>query len=389
MKVLFFMRSTVYVRNFESTLRLLAERGHEVEVVAEPHRLLDPTNLIGRLSRELPNIRHTAPPAPVSGGWVPVGVHLRSALDYLRYLRPNYDHAPKLRQRAEKKAPAFVHAALRRRGMKSRAGLGLLRWVIRCCDRALPTDPALDAFIRDRQPDLVIVTPLIETGSPQSAYLRSARALGIRTCLCVYSWDNLTNKGLIHDPLDLVTVWNPMMKDEAVSLHRVPADRVVVTGAAPYDHWFTWTASNHPRGVLRARRGSPRIGRSSLYLCSSKFIAPEERPFVRAGCSGFEPRRRRCGTLACWSGRTLRTWRHGGAPTSRLSGMSWSGPARAPIPSTPTLVRIISTRSITAPRSWASIPARRSKAPSSGEACTRCSHPSFATHRTARCISTI
>ena len=37
MKILFFMRSTVYVRNFESTLRLLAERGHQVHVAAEPH----------------------------------------------------------------------------------------------------------------------------------------------------------------------------------------------------------------------------------------------------------------------------------------------------------------------------------------------------------------
>lgn len=279
MKVLFFMRSTVYVRNFESTLRLLAERGHEVEVVAEPHRLLDPTNLIGRLSSELPTIRHSAPPVPASGSWAPVGVHLRSALDYLRYLRPNYDQAPKLRQRAEKKAPAFVHAALRRRGMKSRAGLALLRWVVRCCDRALPTDPALDAFIRDRQPDLVIVTPLIETGSPQSAHLRSARALGVRTCLSVYSWDNLTNKGLIHDPLDLVTVWNPMMKHEAVSLHHVPASRVVVTGAAPYDHWFTWTPRT-TRPVFCARTGLDADRPFIVYLCSSKFIAPEERLFV-------------------------------------------------------------------------------------------------------------
>ena len=279
MNVLFFMRSTVYVRNFESTLRLLAERGHEVEVVAEPHRLLDPTNLIGRLSKELSNIRHTPPPAPLSGGWVPVGVHLRSALDYLRYLRPNYDRAPKLRQRAEKKAPEFVLAALRRPGMKSRAGLALLRWVIRCCDRALPTDPVFDAFIAERQPDLVIVTPLIETGSPQSAYLRSARSLGIRTCLSVYSWDNLTNKGLIHDPLDLVTVWNPMMKDEAVSLHRVPAGRVVVTGSAPYDHWFTWTPRT-TRAAFCERSGLAADRPFIVYLCSSKFIAPEERPFV-------------------------------------------------------------------------------------------------------------
>jgi len=51
-KVLFFMRSTVYVRNFESTLRLLAQRGHQVNVVADTHQVMDPTNLMGRLCRE-------------------------------------------------------------------------------------------------------------------------------------------------------------------------------------------------------------------------------------------------------------------------------------------------------------------------------------------------
>ncbi len=37
---------------------------------------------------------------------------------------------------------------------------------------------------------------------------------------------------------DRVLVWNPMQRQEAVELHGLPADRVVVTGAQCYDQWF-------------------------------------------------------------------------------------------------------------------------------------------------------
>jgi hypothetical protein len=169
---------------------------------------------------------------------------------------------------------------LRHRWVDTAAGRSLLGRAIRACDRAVPRDPVIDAFVREHHPDLVLVTPLVEPGSPQSEYLRSARALGAATGLCVYSWDNLTNKGLIHEPLDLVAVWNEAMKAEAVTLHHVPPERVVVTGAAPYDHWFTWQP-RMTRDEFCARVGLDAARPYLLYLCSSKFIAPNELPFVR------------------------------------------------------------------------------------------------------------
>src|SRR6185503_6599686 len=120
------------------------------------------------------------------------------------------------------------------------AGRRLIATWLRTIDRAIPRDPEIDAFLRKARPDVLAVTPLIEPGSPQAEYLRSARGLGIRTAFCVASWDNLTNKGLIHGPVDLVAVWNDSMKREAVDLHGVPPERVAVTGAAAFDHWFDW-----------------------------------------------------------------------------------------------------------------------------------------------------
>jgi len=280
MKVLFFMRSAVYVRNFESTLRLLAARGHHVHVVADPHVSSEPSALVEQLCRDHPQITAGRPPKRPLNGWSLLGGELRRALDYLRYLEPEYRHAPKLRRRARKTAPPRLLRALEWPLVDSSGGRRVLRLFARWCDRALPRDPAVDAFVRAHSPDLVLVTPLVEPGSPQSEYIRSAHALGIPAGLCVYSWDNLTNKGLIHDPVDLVTVWNEQMKREAIAYHHVPADRIVVTGAAPYDHWFGWTPRS-PRDAFCARVGLDPRRPYLLYVCSSRFVAPNEVPFVR------------------------------------------------------------------------------------------------------------
>ena len=280
MKILFFMRSTVYVRNFESTLRLLAERGHDVHVIADPHHLPDSSALIERLCADYPQIHYRPAPATPFYAEAFLGVELRRALDYLRYLEPEFADAPKLRHRAERNAPPFALTMLRRPLTASRIGRHVIRRVLQCCDRAVSCDPAVVRFISEYRPNLVLVTPLVEPGSPQAEYIRSARSLGVPTGLCVYSWDNLTNKGLIHDPLDLVTVWNETMKAEAIALHNVPESRVVVTGAAPYDHWFGWHA-RWAREAFCARVGLRADRPFLLYLCSSKFIAPDERGFVR------------------------------------------------------------------------------------------------------------
>jgi FkbM family methyltransferase len=80
--------------------------------------------------------------------------------------------------------------------------------------------------------------------------------------------------------VDLVTVWNEAMKREAIELHGVSARRVVVTGAAAFDHWFDWRPSA-TREAFCARVGLPPDRPYVLYLCSSSFVAPEEVPFVR------------------------------------------------------------------------------------------------------------
>ena len=282
MKVLFVMRHSGYVRNFESTLRMLCDRGHTVHLSfqkAGSHWLLDAGDVARVLSDEYPRFSRGVIPMR-DDTWGHAARELRGSLDYLRYLTPKYRDAPRLRERAMRGVPEALLRRTEHGALSTRMGRALLKGWLRALHQSIPSSPRIDAFLEAHRPDVLVVTPLVEPGAPQAEYIRSARALGIRTALCVASWDNLTNKGLIHGPVDLVTVWNESMKAEAVDLHGVAPERVTVTGAQPFDHWFEWRPSRS-REAFCAEVGLPWDQPYVLYVCSSRFIAPEEVPFVR------------------------------------------------------------------------------------------------------------
>jgi hypothetical protein len=123
------------------------------------------------------------------------GDDVRLLLDYLRFFEPVFANASALRDRAGKRLPRLHAASVRtiaRGGPRRARPAGL---VLRRIERVIPVSPALEAFVRDHRPDVLLVTPLIELGSQQVDYVKCARRLGIPSALCVASWDNLTSKG--------------------------------------------------------------------------------------------------------------------------------------------------------------------------------------------------
>jgi hypothetical protein len=153
-------------------------------------------------------------------------------------------------------------------------------------ERAIPTCGRIDAYLRERRPDAVLVTPLIEFASSQVEYVKSARRAGIPSGGAVASWDNLTGKGLIRVLPDRVFVWNDIQVAEAEEMHGVPRGAAIATGAAKFDEWFErrprWT-----RETLAARAGLDPARPYVLYVCSSAFIAPDEVAFVREWVGGL------------------------------------------------------------------------------------------------------
>jgi hypothetical protein len=272
------MRNHGAISHYEGTLRLLAERGHRVLIGsrgAERHYATDMQASMDRLCRECPGITaHKLPRR--ADDWAPLAETVRSLRNYCRYLHPRYVRAQELRERAARQVTRV--SGLTRLPRSRLLGLGVTA-LASALERRIPVDSSIEKAIERMAPDVVVVTPLVDFNSYLPDYVTAAARLGIPTVWAVASWDNLTNKGVVGHVPDRVLVWNEAQRQEAVTLQRVPASRVVVTGAQTFDPWFTLSASTS-RDAFSDLVGLAR-GPYLLYLCSSLFIAPNESTFVR------------------------------------------------------------------------------------------------------------
>ena len=280
MKFLFVMSYSGYVRNNEPTLRALAERGHHVTLGFNKGPRDDNDRLADELVATYPSIVSCPMPSR-HDEWAPVLSFFRACMDYLRYFHPAYDNAPALRERSEKRLPRFVQAIFARLGLRSsNTRRHRLHRALAAIETAIPTDPKIDGVLRSEAPDALIVTPLVNFNSPQTDWVKSAKALGIPSCLAVFSWDNLTNKGHIRIIPDRLTVWNPLQADEAVKFHGVDRDSIQITGAQCFDKWFNRVPALDRQTFLSPTGLDPQAP-YILYLCSSPFVGgPGEAGFV-------------------------------------------------------------------------------------------------------------
>lgn len=278
MRLLFSVNNFGFLRNFEPALRVMAARGHDIHLLAERRDQVGGMRTIENLVRDHPErITFGFAKSRKEELWAALATQVRLCLDYWRYLDPLYDDSPSLRARAAQLAPRLASAIP---GVKSRSMRRLLQRLFTTIERAMPAGSTVEGVLREQNPDLLLVTPLLYFGSQQVEYIRAAKAAGIPTVLGVGSWDHLTTKGLIHEMPDRVVVWNEFQRREATELHGIPSSRVSVTGAQAYDHWFVQRPSSS-REEFCARVGVPVDRPLLLYLCSSPFIAPHEVGFVR------------------------------------------------------------------------------------------------------------
>jgi hypothetical protein len=269
-RILFFGRHFTYFRNFESVLRGLAERGHHIHLAADRDEATGGLQLVQTLAATYPTLTYgEAPPrAADDNAWV--ANRLRLGLDYLRYQHRIFANAPTLRTRAQDRTPAIFLMLGRIAHTLGEPVRRLFAGVVRRLERYVPEDPGIGEFIQSHAPDVVLITPLINLGSSQIEYQRAARRLGIPTALCVWSWDHLSSKALIRDAPDRVFVWNDVQRREALELHGLPADRIVVTGAQNFDQWFNRQPSRD-RAAFCAHVGLPDDRPFVMYACSTLF----------------------------------------------------------------------------------------------------------------------
>src|SRR5688572_18230044 len=275
------MRHLGSLRVYEPVIRELAARGHELHLALGRAEALGWTTALDNLLADCPTVTYSWGAASPAVFWAEAAKTIRVWADYLRYLAPAYDPFPKLKERAAEKVPSRLLAMANRRAFQQPANRQRLTAVLRALERALPGVPEIERELREHRPDLVLITPLVYLGSSQFEVLRTALGMGLRTVFCVGSWDHLSSKALIRDMPQRVLVWNDTQKDEAVRLHGVPEDRIVVTGAQCYDDWFSRVPSL-PREAFCRRVGLPPDRPFILYVCSALFWgSPVEAGFVQ------------------------------------------------------------------------------------------------------------
>src|ERR1051325_10086037 len=131
-----------FLRNFGSTLALLAERGHTVHLVTDRGSqggVVDGMPIVERLQARFPaSFTLETIRASKNDRCPSVSSGVREGLNYLRYLSPAFADAPMLRERGRRQAPAPLVWLSDLPVVRSRAGIDALRGVLRRVERSLP-----------------------------------------------------------------------------------------------------------------------------------------------------------------------------------------------------------------------------------------------------------
>ncbi len=278
-KVLFLMRHSGYIRNYDSALKELVTRGYDLKIVIGKINRMYPIERVEAFVNSVPGLSYCILSSS-SSIWDGANKIVRRVQDYIRYLDPRYENAVKLKTRAELRIPVIIRKVLDKTigGNEKRVWKAIT--ILRKIERSIPVNKDIKGFLQRENPDLFLITPLVDFGAAQLEWLKAAKEIGLRTGLCVASWDNLTNKGLIQIAPDVVVVWNEFQKEEVVKLHKISGSKVYVTGAQCFDKWFNREVSTTKEQFCK------KVGLSSknsfiLYVGSSPFIAPDEVSFVK------------------------------------------------------------------------------------------------------------
>jgi hypothetical protein len=275
------MDSPEYLRFYDTVVEELASRGHEVSIAVNNQRAKKPVGIEG-LHAYADRVRVLGVVPDRQGIWSEAAHAVRATMDFVRFLHPTFAHAPALRARIKRKVlPRVYHALDRIRSLKSDTVERIERRLM-AVERAIPVCRPIVEFLRAQAPDVLLVSPLVAAASEQVDWIRAARACGIRSAVCVASWDNLTNKGMLRVEPDLVLVWNEAQRREAREFHYIPEAKVRPTGAQLFDKWFARSVSLD-RDAFCRRAGLPDSGPFVLFTGSSSFISESstEVAFVR------------------------------------------------------------------------------------------------------------
>ncbi|MCP9485409.1 MAG: hypothetical protein MSC30_06090 [Gaiellaceae bacterium MAG52_C11] len=238
LRIALLLRSLGYVRLFDPVIQGLLERGHRVHLLHERDEYTDREAAWLHGLEAQPGFTWSVTSALYRDRWAGMANFLRRFTDYVHFLGSDFRGARSLVDRAEHRAHRRVQRLMRLRVMRVEAVRRTLRRVLDALDRSIPSSSELELELTGLRPDVLVLAPHLMPGGRHSEYVKTARALGIPTCMCIASWDNLSSKQLLREIPERVVVWNHFQRDEATQVHGIPDKRVVITGAYSFDEWF-------------------------------------------------------------------------------------------------------------------------------------------------------
>lgn len=277
MKILFVINNVYFFRYLDGVVRSLRTKGHDVVVAANFTRLSE-----GYTDRALQNcVKESGcqtEPIILPQGNSMLGAVLRDIIGYANYFRPGHPSptwAARWKRFLPPIAQSIIKFPLTNRLLRSH----VLRNLLRNIERKLVPDSRVVRKLENDPPDVLVACPFIWTLSADADYVKAAARMNIPTVVAVGSWDHLAGKGLFPLIPDVTLVWNEEMALEGIGIQDIPADKIVVTGAPPFDFWF------EAEPTIERTSFVEQVGLNDekpyiIYLCSSKPIAGEDEPRV-------------------------------------------------------------------------------------------------------------
>jgi hypothetical protein len=275
-KILFVARSVFHFSYYESIIRSLLVRGHNVEVIFDEAWSDNQSDVALKSfvatqqdrfsyrwgSRRQDSIRNLL-----------FGMReLRSYASYLR--RP--EQSDFYLKRWANYLPASVRWCLNRKIFETLLRTDLAEKLFLFAEKLTAASVCIVEDIAQSSPDVIIASPGNMRFDEEIEYVKAGKKLGIPTAILVLSWDNLTTKGLFHIRPDLLLCWNDVHKNEANSIHHIEIGQALEIGSTVFDKWFDSNRFLQNRDEFCQRVGIDPKRPYFLYLGSSSNIARDE-----------------------------------------------------------------------------------------------------------------
>ena len=128
--------------------------------------------------------------------------------------------------------------------------------------RSLGAEPSLAEVLAADRPAAIVMPSSLHDCLTNDVIV-TARAHGVPTIILQTSWDNLSSKGIVAAPPDVMGVWGEQSVKHAVDLQGMPRSRCVVVGSSYYERFFR--RSHRSKADARRALGLPVDGLTVLF----------------------------------------------------------------------------------------------------------------------------